>query len=178
MRLDRAPKRKTQLYSLHPTPTSITIMCRIIFLLAILSLVIATTNASFLPPGLRKNREAAPEQEQQPPAHPLLRQLGLHTLDLFNEDPSLYVTRGCPERSCKPVSFFVNEIQSDVLDEAECTGSSDCEGAYSCRYIDPSEDYSRNLLPKDTGFVCAHHARVANVCDLPCVERDIVTLQE
>lgn len=146
-------------------------MIHYLFLITMLLSAISS-NALFL----RFKREHAEpveqQQQEEDDTHPLLRQLGIQHMDLFNEDPSLYVTTGCPAKECKPVSFFVKEIQSDVMDGAECTDESDCEGAYSCRYVDPSEDYSKHLTAKDTGFVCAHHAKVANVCDLPCVERD------
>ena len=39
------------------------------------------------------------DQQQEPhEEHPLLRELGLAELDLFNEDPSLYMTTDCPKK--------------------------------------------------------------------------------
>jgi len=145
-----------------------------IFILFALLLATSSSSAFFL---RSKRAPAAPEQELQleQEEHHLLRQLGIKAADLFHEDPSFYQTRDCPEKTCMPVSFFVKEVQPDVMDGAECTNESECEGAYSCRYIDPAEDYSAGLATKDTGFVCAHHAKVANVCDLPCVQRDEAT---
>lgn len=105
----------------------------------------------------------------------MLRHLGIETMELFGLDSSVYIMTECPKKKCMPVSFFVNQVQPDVLDktyEPECVGEEECEGSYSCRYIDPAEDYAKDLSEKDTGFVCAHHAKVASVCDLPCVQPD------
>lgn len=103
----------------------------------------------------------------------ILRHLGYETMELFGLDPSLYTFTECAPKECMPVSFFVTQVQPNVLESSpECTSEDDCEGAYSCRYIDPAEEYAQDLDEKDTGFVCAQHAKVASVCDMPCVQPD------
>lgn len=115
------------------------------------------------------------EHGENESADTILRHLGHETMKLLSVDPFLYTMTECPVKECMPVSFFVNQVhvQPDVLERTpECTSEDDCEGSYSCRYIDPAEYYTQNLAEKDTGFVCAHHAKVANICDLPCVKPD------